>query len=430
MFSILINYIISLNYIHKNRIFFLYFIILFNLIFLLFFKYFNFFVTNTNYVFSTKFQTIDILIPLGISFYTFQQISYQVDCYKEKILEKNKSFIKYIFYVSFFPQLVAGPILRYNDIINQINTNTVFKLNFKNLAIGFAIIILALAKKILIADELGQIFLNNYNNYLNTGSISFVQSWIMIFSFSLQIYFDFSAYSEIAFGICKILNLQIPGNFNSPYKATSMIDFWRRWHITLSSFFRDYLYIPLGGNKNGIKFKISNIIFVMSLVGFWHGASWNFLAWGFANGFLISLNHLIKDTKFGINFFARVPILLKRLIIFTIVSLLFLFFRVIEFDQSIQIFSAAFDFKNYIFEFYNYNFKIKDIFILIFSLIIVLFFPNIFEVFEIKPYNFQKMEKTNLYFSSNYLWLFFLIFLILILGFKIGSDIEFIYFQF
>lgn len=428
--SIAINYFISNFYFNKciPRKVILFVSISFNLSILAIFKYYNFFIENINIYSSYKINYINLILPIGISFFTFQQISYQADIYKKKINKKKISFINYLLYVCFFPQLIAGPILRFNQFIFEVVKKNSFAYHYKNISIGLVIIILALSKKLILADNLGIIADDCLREFKNSQNISFVNSWLLIFSFSMQIYFDFSAYSEIAYGICKIINIKIPANFNSPFKATNFIDFWRRWHMTLSNFFRDYFYVPLGGNKNSFLYKYFLIFIIMSIVGFWHGASWNFVLWGFLHGFFIVLNHLINDIK-KLNLFFNIHFIYKQFFIFTIVSVLFLFFKVIELESAFYIFKSAMDFK----QFYHLNvieisFLNKIIFS--FSFIICLFFPNLFSFLNLKVINIKKVPPANFVFYFNYFYLILLFLLVIICGYYLSFPKYFIYFQF
>ena len=428
--SIAINYFIS-NYFFKkyiSRKFLLFISIIFNLSILAIFKYYNFFIDNINLYYSLKIDYVNLILPIGISFFTFQQISYHVDIYKKKINNKKISFINYSLYVSFFPQLVAGPILRFNEFVFEITKKSSFIYNYKNISIGLVIIILALSKKLILADNLGIIADDCLREFKSSQNISFYNSWLLIFSFSMQIYFDFSAYSEIAIGICKIININIPANFNSPFQATNFIDFWRRWHITLSNFFRDYFYVPLGGNKNNLFSKCILIFIIMSVVGFWHGASWNFILWGSLHGFFIVLNHLINDIK-KFNLLNNIHFFLKQIFIFVTTSVLFVFFKVVEFKNAIYILESAMGFNQlHILNVIEISALNKIIFGL--SFIICLFFPNLFSFLNLKIINIKKKSVSNFIFNFNYLYLILLFFLIIICGYYLSFPKSFIYFQF
>ena len=243
------------------------------------FKYFNFVIINVNNLFHSNLNLLNVVLPIGISFYTFQIISYEIDVYNKKV-NVQSNILKYFLYVFLFPQLIAGPIVRYQDVNNEIDNRNV---TFEMFARGVRRFIIGLSKKVIIVNNLGELC----NIYLNLGDKSVLFTWICAISYMLQIYFDFSGYTDIAIGLGKMLGFNFPENFNYPYMAKSITDFWRRWHMTLSSWFRDYVYIPLGGNKKGVLKQIRNILIVWLLTGLWHGASWNFIVWGLYFGILL-----------------------------------------------------------------------------------------------------------------------------------------------
>ena len=237
---------------------------------LIIFKYLNFFTENIFSLFGSDFKT-NIALPIGISFYTFQAMSYVIDVYREDVKCQN-NYAKLLLYVSMFPQLIAGPIVRYSDIEKEIEVRTV---TFDKISYGITRFVIGLFKKAVFANFLGEtatMFLDG-----DLSQVSAVQGWFGIIAYFFQIYFDFSGYSDMAIGLGRIMGFSFPENFRYPYISKSITEFWRRWHITLSSFFRDYIYIPLGGNR---KRHLLNMFVVWALTGFWHGASWNFLLWG------------------------------------------------------------------------------------------------------------------------------------------------------
>jgi len=227
-----------------------------------------------------------ITLPLAISFFTFQQISYLVDAYKGD--SSVYRFGDYCLFVSFFPQLIAGPIVRHQNLIPQFHQPQTFRFSQRNVVVGLAGFALGLSKKVLIADSLSpwvsEIF-------AHADDVTFLEAWVGAIAYSLQLYFDFSGYSDMAIGIALLFNIQLPVNFNSPYKATSIVSFWRRWHITLSHFLRDYLYIPLGGSQKGNARRYGNLLITMLLGGLWHGAGWTFVLWGGLHGAYLCINH-------------------------------------------------------------------------------------------------------------------------------------------
>ena len=251
------------------------------------FKYTDFIIENTNNIFNLKIPTLRIILPIGISFYTFQILSYIIDVYKGKV-SVQKSFLKLATYVSLFPQLIAGPIVRYETIEKELDNR---KHNFENFAYGVRRFSIGIAKKVLIANMLGELC----NYFIGTDEKSIMFYWIFGISYTLQIYFDFSAYSDMAIGLGRIFGFHFLENFNYPYISKSITEFWRRWHISLSSWFRDYIYIPLGGNREGIKKQIRNILIVWLLTGIWHGASWNFVVWGLMFGIILIIEKLFEN---------------------------------------------------------------------------------------------------------------------------------------
>lgn len=244
----------------------------FCLIFLVYFKYTNFFISNINALLKAELPVLNVVMPIGISFYTFQIISYILDVYYGKV-KIQKNVLHLATYIAMFPQLIAGPIVRYSDINEQLGNRSY---SVEKIADGIRRFILGLAKKVLVANQLGelcQIFQNS-----NEKTVAFY--WLYALAAALHIYFDFSGYSDMAIGLGKLLGFSFTENFNYPFMSKSITEFWRRWHISLGSWFRDYVYIPLGGNRCGIKRQILNIIVVWFLTGFWHGAQWNFILWG------------------------------------------------------------------------------------------------------------------------------------------------------
>ena len=285
--SCVINYVGALlieKYRYKSKII-LVLVILYNVIQLLYFKYTDFFIININTIFNTKINLLRIVMPIGISFYTFQTLSYVIDVYKKDVCA-SKNFLDFTTYVALFPQLVAGPIVRYKTIADELQNR---KTNYEDFSNGIKRFITGLAKKILIANILGELCTDLVNMNIPT----VVDSWINSISFTLQIYFDFSGYSDMAIGLGLMFGFHFLENFNYPFIAESITDFWRRWHISLSSFFRDYVYIPLGGNRVNKLKRIRNIFVVWFLTGFWHGASWNFITWGLYFAVLLLLEKLV-----------------------------------------------------------------------------------------------------------------------------------------
>lgn len=274
--------------------------ILLNIALLGFFKYTNFIIDNLNSL-GLKFDVLKIALPLGISFYIFQTMSYTIDLYRKKV-KVEKNFLNFLTYVSMFPQLVAGPIVRYEDVAKELKERTI---NFDSFSEGLFIFLTGLFEKVLIANNVGHLHSIIFGDISN---ISLLTAWLGIIAYALQIYFDFNGYSTMAIGMGRMLGFNYPKNFNYPYIATSITDFWRRWHITLSSWFRDYVYIPLGGNRvNKLRWLI-NILIVWALTGIWHGAAWNFAIWGIYFGVL-----LIIEKLFIGKYLEKLPKVLKHI---------------------------------------------------------------------------------------------------------------------
>lgn len=293
------------------------------------FKYFNFVIINVNNLFNSNLNLLNVVLPIGISFYTFQIISYEIDVYNKKV-NVQSNILKYFLYVFLFPQLIAGPIVRYQDVNKAIDNRNV---TFEMFANGLRRFIIGLSKKVIIANNLGELC----NIYLNLGDKSVLFTWIFAISYMLQIYFDFSGYSDIAIGLGKMLGFNFPENFNYPYMAKSITDFWRRWHMTLSSWFRDYVYIPLGGNKKGVLKQIRNILIVWSLTGLWHGASWNFIVWGLYFGILLILEKFILK-----KYFSNVPKFIKCIYTLFLVMISFVIFQGDRLSSAFNIIKGLF----------------------------------------------------------------------------------------
>ena len=280
-------------------------------------------------------------LPLGISFYTFQLIAYIVDIYKNRLTPSKP--IKYLFFILFFPQLIAGPIVHYLQIAPQLKD---FDKNrcCKYLDSGVLFFIIGLFKKVYLADTFALFADKAFNSVALGKNISIIDAWGGLLSYSMQIYFDFCAYSEMAIGLGLIFAIRLPINFLSPYKAESFRDFWRRWHITLSTFLRDYLYIPLGGSRNGKKRTLFNLIAVMTLAGAWHGSGWTFVLWGFFHGLMLVINHLLDSFKWLQNRFLK-PF--KIFTTFIIVTLLWVLFRSNSISDAVNYYKRLFDISSF-----------------------------------------------------------------------------------
>jgi len=308
--------------------------IIINLLLLAYFKYANFFLDSANHLFDSRFPALNIILPLGISFFTFTQITFLVDVYKGIVREYN--FVHYLLFVTYFPHLIAGPVLHHKQMIPQFVKPETYQINWSNVAVGVSIFVLGLGKKVLLADNFAE-YASPIFNLLNNGAAPMlIEAWVGILSYTLQLYFDFSGYSDMAVGLSLMLNVHLPINFDSPYKATSVIEFWRRWHMTLSAFLRDYLYIPLGGNRKGVFRRYVNLLVTMLLGGLWHGAGWTYVIWGGLHGFYLIVNHVWREVKqkFSINDSGHIAQLFAGVLTFLAVMIAWVFFRAGSFSAA------------------------------------------------------------------------------------------------
>ena len=303
-----------------------------NIALLAFFKYANFLVDNFNATTNAGILRPDIILPLGLSFFVFQKIAFLVDVSRGVV--KDRSFLRYVLFVAFFPQLIAGPIVHHSEVMPQF-TSSRLKVS-SDLSIGITYFCIGLFKKVVIADNLALIAAPMFSAAASGSSAGFADTWIAALAYALQIYFDFSGYSDMAIGLGRMFGIALPVNFASPYKATSLIDFWRRWHITLSRFLRDYLYVPLGGNRASPTRRYFNVLLTMAIGGFWHGASWNFLLWGALHGALIVANGLWRNLLPGM----RIPSVAGWFLTFMAVLFCWVPFRSADLAASVTIWSS------------------------------------------------------------------------------------------
>ena len=316
--SIIVNYVFSLivKMVKKWRSLFLVIPVIINVGLLLYYKYLNFAISNVNTFLGKEIPLVELMLPVGISFFTFQQIAYVVAIYKGE-LQKN-SLVDYLVYILFFPKILMGPLADPVDFIKQINDSNLKKINWDNIASGIKIFSLGLFKKVTIADIFAKAVGWGYTNIDSTTSMD----WILIMLFyTFEIYFDFSGYSDMAVGSALMLNVSLPINFDSPYKALSIRDFWKRWHISLTKFFTKYIYIPLGGSKKGMFFACLNTMIVFLVSGIWHGANWTFILWGILHGGLSVFDRLFEKKQEKIFAPAR------WMCTFVVVNILWLLFR-------------------------------------------------------------------------------------------------------
>jgi alginate O-acetyltransferase complex protein AlgI len=300
--------------------------IIFNLSLLGYFKYTDFLIENFNLAFSSDAELLHLALPLAISFFTFQQIAYLVDSYRQET--KEYDFLNYALFVTFFPQLIAGPIVHHKEMMPQFaNTRNKVK-NYRNIAMGLFIFSIGLFKKVVIADTFAVWATQGFDV---ATTLNLFEAWATSLSYTFQLYFDFSGYTDMAIGLALLFNIRLPINFNSPYKATDIQDFWRRWHMTLSRFMREYIYIPLGGNKKGKFRTYNNLMATFVIGGLWHGAGWTFIFWGFLHGLALMVQRFWSKLGF------KLWTWLAWLITFNFVNVAWVFFRAKEWDDALKV---------------------------------------------------------------------------------------------
>lgn len=340
--SILLNYgivrIMARFQDKRKRLFFLWTGVLLNIGILFYFKYYDFFIENINAGLKSNLPLLHLVLPLGISFYTFQQLSYVIDAYKGDC--EDYSFPEYAAYVSYFPQLIAGPIVYHSELIPQFRDLSRKKICFTNMSKGLYAFALGLSKKVLIADTFSKIVTIGYGNIADLNSTS---ALLVMICYSLQIYFDFSGYCDMAYGMGYMMNIKLPFNFNSPYKAVSLSDFWDRWHMTLTRFFTRYIYIPLGGNRKGKARTYLNVMSVYLISGLWHGANWTFIVWGALHGIVCVLERIFTDIFPGRRVAASgVSRVLRIGLTFLFVTFAWSIFRAESLSQAMQLWTQLF----------------------------------------------------------------------------------------
>ncbi len=308
--------------------------IVFNVALLGYFKYVDFFIQIANVVLSNQMALLHVVLPIGISFFTFQQIAYLVDSYKGET--KEYDFLTYSLFVTFFPQLIAGPIVHHKEMMPQFETKRNRLLSYRNIAVGMMVLITGLIKKVVIADNISRYANIGYND---VAVLSMSEAWFTSLTYTFQLYFDFSGYSDMAIGIGLMFNIKLPQNFNSPYKAVNIQDFWHRWHMTLSRWLKDYIYIPLGGNRGGRVKTCLNLFLTFLIGGFWHGAGWTFVIWGAMHGVAIVIHRLWSKLGFRLNRFSG------WLITFLFVNFTWVFFRAKSFGDAVEMIKSMLGLK-------------------------------------------------------------------------------------
>ena len=309
-----------------------------NLMLLGYFKYSDFFISNINFIFHTQISHLNLLLPLAISFFTFQQIAYLVDSATGGT--KQYDFLNYCLFVTFFPQLIAGPIVHHKEMMPQFANVRNKIINYKNIAVGLFIFSIGLFKKVVIADSFAVWATNGFDK---ATTLNLFEAWATSLSYTFQLYFDFSGYCDMAIGAALLFNIKLPINFNSPYKALNIQDFWRRWHITLSRFLRDYIYIPLGGNRKGRLRTYANLMATFIIGGIWHGAGWTFVFWGFLHGVALVIHRIWSELGFKMNK------ILAWFITFNFINITWVFFRAKEWDDALKVLKGMFGLSGIVF---------------------------------------------------------------------------------
>jgi alginate O-acetyltransferase complex protein AlgI len=380
--------------------------ILGNLTLLGYFKYADFFIENWNWVFGSRVELLHLVLPLAISFFTFQQIAYLVDSYKAEV--KESSFLNYSLFVLFFPQLISGPIVHHKEMMPQFSDPANKRINFANVISGLLVFFIGLFKKVVVADTFAVWASQGFDT---TEIVTLIQAWITSLSFTLQLYFDFSGYTDMALGAALLFNVRLPKNFNSPYKALNIRDFWRRWHMTLSRFLKDYIYIPLGGNRLNLFRTYINLITTFLLCGLWHGAGWTFVFWGLLHGAALVVHRFWLRINIKMHYF------LAGSLTFIFVNFSWVFFRATEWKDATKIITGMLGFNG------------LGVLEMIPVIYIILFLGIIWKAKN----SMQWAEQLNSNSKALYIALFLGVFAILQLNnFQISNDktMEFLYFNF
>lgn len=430
IFSLMVNYSLGLTFkkisTKKSKLLILSIGIGFNVLLLGYYKYYDFFITTVNSLSDTSFPILNIALPLAISFFTFQQVAYLVDAYQDEV--RDLHIVDYMLFVLFFPQLIAGPIVQHHEITPQFQNNNNYRINYKNIALGTFVFIIGIFKKVVIADSLA-IWANQ--GFQNPSSLSLVESWVATLSYTFQLYFDFSGYSDMAIGLGLLFNIKIPVNFLSPYRSLDIQEFWRRWHITLGRFFTQYIYIPLGGNRNGNKRTYLNLFFIFFLSGIWHGAGWTFIIWGSLHGLATLIHRMWKKSKYSL------PKPASWLLTFLFIHFAWVFFRADTTENAITIIKSMLGLSdsNWLFRFQSegntllemghlLNFEQHENFI---SLIVVL--STLFFTIWFVPNSIDLKERFKPTLSYSFM-LLVMIAIVVFINFSSNINSEFLYFNF
>lgn len=392
--------------------------ILFNVGLLGYFKYTDFFLENFNFVFGSQIELLKLALPLAISFFTFQQIAYLVDSYRRET--KEYDFLTYALFVSFFPQLIAGPIVHHAEMMPQFARLKGRLINYANILLGLFIFSIGLFKKVIIADTFAIWVKNGFDT---STTLDLIGGWTSSLAYTFQLYFDFSGYCDMAIGAALLFNIKLPINFNSPYKSLDIQDFWRRWHITLGRFLRDYVYIPLGGSKaGGLARTCANLFITFLIGGIWHGAGWTFVIWGALHGIALVIHRIWKS------FNLKMPKLLAWFITFNFVNIAWIFFRSTSVDDALKVLKGMFGLGGVDYEAFKqmrsafkaealYDGSNTFLYFLVISFIIVLAGKTSSEIIK---------NKENIYYTLG----FCVLFILGVFFMSISKYSEFIYFNF
>jgi D-alanyl-lipoteichoic acid acyltransferase DltB (MBOAT superfamily) len=354
--------------------------IAFNLFILGFFKYALFFTGIANDLLGTQWTMIALILPLGISFHTFQQIAYLIQA--QDAATPRYRFLEYVLFVTFFPQLIAGPIVHHNEVIPQIDSPSFTRWSPSNFVIGLSIFSIGLFKKTVIADSLAQIASPAFAVVANGQTLDAGHAWLGALGYSLQLYFDFSAYSDMAIGLARMFNVVLPANFDSPYKAVNITDFWRRWHITLSRFLRDFLYFPLGGNRRGPALAMLYVMITMLLGGLWHGAGWTFVIWGGLHGTYICGHRLIRISGLYEKLlpFAWPRRIVAQALTLFLVVIAWVFFRAADLDSAVHMLQSMFGAGGAASAVFGID---QPVALIVAASIVAVFAPNVIDIFAL-----------------------------------------------
>jgi len=403
--SALINYLFALLINKSSKKLYIFICVLINIVLLGIYKYAGFFVDNLNDIFNLNIMSPDIILPIGISFFTFQAMSYVIDVYRKDVAVQYNYF-DLLTYICMFPQLIAGPIVRYETIAEELKNRTV---NFQKFSSGFERFLVGLFKKVLIANSVGMLF--DTIVVMPISSISILTAWLGVFAYTIQIYFDFSGYSDMAIGLGKMLGFNYLENFNYPYISRNITDFWRRWHISLSSWFRDYVYIPLGGNRCSRLKNIRNILIVWLLTGFWHGANWNFIIWGLYYALILLIEkYVLKE------YLDKLPIILQHVYALFLIVIGWTIFSIEDINKLIDYLKIMFSIGNSKFIDTNFLYFGRN-YLLLFIISVILSIPI-------------KIKKNNKFFKIIKLFVFVILFIVTISCIISDNYNPFLYFRF